>query len=154
MQPCSLLNPEEREDFLVCVCFLAVSIAFHFINPQQRAMLAQPIRGLRCSMLCGLRSPILHARARALTSPMPQTNIGYVRLAFNVGHDDHIALRARVFDTPTGRSFLESCPHSVGSLQSYGDEVYGPLKGPLSTTHPQPEIPSNPRRSPSEPSLA
>ena len=64
-----------------------------------------------------------------------------MRLAFNVGAGDFIPLRARIFDTPTGRAFKESCPHTLPSLQAYGDEVYGAWKVALPSTRPQPKIP-------------
>ena len=70
------------------------------------------------------------------------SNIGFIRLALNVGSTDHIALRARVFDSPTSRAFLESCPHDVGRLSAYGDEVYGQLRHVLPMTRPQPRIPA------------
>ena len=82
----------------------------------------------------------LHARcARALCTT---TNIGHLRLAFNVGAGDHVALRARVFDTPTGRAFMQRCPMKLGALQAWGDEVYGCIGGEaLPATRPQPLIP-------------
>ena len=53
------------------------------------------------------------------------TNIGLVRLAFNVGSRDTLALRARIFDTPTGHAFLASCPQHISRLAVFGNEVYG-----------------------------
>lgn len=87
-------------------------------------------------------------RARQISSKVPQTNIGYVRLAFNIGAGDHIALRARVFDTPTGQAFIKSLnpkedggPYAISSLSTYGDEVYGSWKVTMPSTKPQPMIP-------------
>jgi hypothetical protein len=50
-------------------------------------------------------------------------------------------LRARVFDSLTGRAFLESCPHHGISLSHHGAEVYGPIEAVLPVTRPQPLIP-------------
>ena len=52
------------------------------------------------------------------------TNIGLVRLAFNVGSRDTLALRARIFDTPTGHAFLASCPQHISRLGVFGNEVW------------------------------
>ena len=88
-------------------------------------------RILRARTLLGVR----HCASSAMT------NIGYLRLAFNVGASDNLALRARVFNTPTGHAFLESCPHTLGNLSSWGDEVYGALPVTLPSTQPQSRIP-------------
>lgn len=62
-------------------------------------------------------------------------------VVFNCGADDHLALRARVFDTPTSRAFIDGCPHQITSLHAYGDEVYGSLRHALPQHKPQPLIP-------------
>mgnify|MGYP006148224027 CR=1 FL=1 len=87
--------------------------------------------------LLRLSPSLANVQARALSHA---TTCGYARLAFNVGAGDHIALRARVFDTPTGRAFLQSCPHTL-DLTTYGDEVYGEWRTPLPTGTPQAKIP-------------
>ena len=69
------------------------------------------------------------------------TNIGLVRLSFNVGSRDTLALRARIFDTPTGHAFLASCPQHISRLGVFGNEVYGPWSVGLPSTTLQPIIP-------------
>eukprot|EP00310_Coccolithus_braarudii_P017407 CAMPEP_0183346128 /NCGR_PEP_ID=MMETSP0164_2-20130417/11339_1 /TAXON_ID=221442 /ORGANISM="Coccolithus pelagicus ssp braarudi, Strain PLY182g" /LENGTH=180 /DNA_ID=CAMNT_0025517353 /DNA_START=240 /DNA_END=782 /DNA_ORIENTATION=+ len=78
---------------------------------------------------------------RRMLSSAFETNIGYARLAFNVGAEDHMALRCRVFDTPTGRAFLASCPLTIERLSTFGDEVYGALAVTLPPTAPQSYVP-------------
>ena len=68
--------------------------------------------------------------------------IGFARLALNVGASDELVLRARVFDTPAGKAFLDSCPHTLSSLQSHGDEMYGTWARALPVSRPQPLIPA------------
>ena len=90
----------------------------------------------------GSRSHILRFSTVAATKTDPSTtNIGYARLAFNIGYEDNIVFRARVFDTAAGRGFLASLPHAIGSLQSYGEEVYGPWNVALPCATPVPYIP-------------
>lgn len=92
-------------------------------------------------MLRRLGSSLLNSSsARRLSTDVKLTNIGYARLAFNVGSGDMLPLRARIFDSPAGHAFLKSCPHTM-SLQSYGNEVYGPWSAPLPTPVPQAMIP-------------
>ena len=88
----------------------------------------------------GVLSSLLNISHRSL-STVQQSNIGYVRLVFNCGADDHLALRARVFDTPTSRAFIDGCPHQIPSLHAYGDEVYGSLRHALPQHKAQPIIP-------------
>ena len=88
-----------------------------------------------------LRCALASRGARRLTSSAAETNIGYLRLSFNNGADDHLALRARVFNTPTGSAFLASCPQTLNSLMTYGDEVYGTI-GALPISKPQAKVPS------------
>ena len=83
----------------------------------------------------------LVARRHLATIPVPESNIGYVRLVFNAGNAHEQVLRARVFDTPTGHAFLGACPHVLPSLQSYGEEVYGSLRVTLPSSQPQSLIP-------------
>ena len=78
---------------------------------------------------------------RRLGTAVNQTNIGYCRLAFNVGAGDQLPLRARLFDTPTGHAFKASLPYAIPSLQAYGEEVYGAWNVTLPSTKPQPMIP-------------
>ena len=83
----------------------------------------------------------VNQRIRCFATAVNQTNIGYCRLAFNVGAGDQLPLRARIFDTPTGQAFKASLPYQVPSLNAYGDEVYGGWKVTLPSTKPQPMIP-------------
>lgn len=96
-------------------------------------------------MLRRISSSVLNARigaqSRRLLSTIPGTNIGHLRLSFNASRSSNLVLRARVFDNPTGRSFLESLPGSTIQLQSFGNEVYGPWHTALQTHKPQPSIP-------------
>ena len=78
-------------------------------------------------------------RRRFGTAAVPLTNIGYLRLAFNGGN---LALRARVFDTATGRAFMESCPHTLDTLQSQGDDaIHGSLRMALPALNSQHSVP-------------
>ncbi|KAL1523801.1 hypothetical protein AB1Y20_018724 [Prymnesium parvum] len=92
-------------------------------------------------MMRRLSSSIANSRRCARAFSSSSTNAGFIRLAFNIGATDHLVLRARVFDTPTGRSFLGCLPQTLSSLQTYGDEVYGPITAALPCTKPQPMIP-------------
>ena len=103
---------------------------------------------LECSRGAGLldrqrlnRSPMfrsLHRGFCGVASPY-----GFVRVAFTPSFSSPapLVLRAAVFDTPTGRAFLDSCPHTGVSLSAYGAEVYGPLRLALPQHRPQPRIP-------------
>ena len=84
-------------------------------------------------------SPALLNARRFCT--VTQTNIGYVRLAFNPGTESELPLRARIFDSPVGHAFKASCPHTISSLQAYGNEAYGPWKVALPSSKPQALIP-------------
>ena len=91
----------------------------------------------QCSRHCVLRHT-----ARRLSS-FTKTTAGYadIRIAtIGLFSSDARLLRARIFDTPTGQALLDSCPHEM-SLQTYGAEVYGPLKAPLPSFQLQPMIP-------------
>ena len=83
---------------------------------------------------------VLAPNARRLVTASRES-AGFVRLAFNVAAGKSLALRARVFPSPTGREFLRTCPHQIDSLTTYGAEVYGPLRMQLPSTSPQPRIP-------------
>ena len=101
--------------------------------------LRRPWDGLR-----RLGASALNARGASLNacfSSVPTTNIGYVRIGFNVGCGDNLALRARVFDSPAGHTFMDNCPHTLSSLESFGEEVYGSLAKPLPSSRKQPKIP-------------
>ena len=73
-----------------------------------------------------------------------KTSAGLVQLSFGAFKDSNPSsaqLTARIFDTPTGRAFLDSCPHRHLSLSTYGAEVYGELRLDLPSTRRQPQIP-------------
>ena len=68
---------------------------------------------------------------------------GTVKLGFTASSifgSEPVIMKARIFDTPTGKEFLASLPHKSISLTTWGGEVYGPIV-PLPEHKPQPRIP-------------
>jgi hypothetical protein len=68
---------------------------------------------------------------------------GTVKLGFTASSifgSEPVIMKARIFDTPTGKAFLASLPHKSISLTTWGGEVYGPCV-PLPEHKPQPRIP-------------
>ena len=90
--------------------------------------------------LRGLAARHHHARARHFSA---ESAAGLVKLNFAAFRDSSPAtalLTARIFDTPTGRAFLNSCPQRDIRLSSYGAEVYGEWSVDLPSTKRQPQI--------------
>ena len=97
---------------------------------------------LRCTApRVNTAAPRVNRGCNRLFCSVPNTNIGYCRLAFNARTAAELPLRARIFDSPAGRAFKESCPHTIPSLQVFGNEVYGSLKCALPMTKPLSIIP-------------